>query len=57
MTPAWPLRAFLPSGRSDWPRDGHVTHAGPMGVSHRILALTLGKEVLLPLGVAAELGE
>lgn len=33
-----------------------MTHAGLMGASHRILAITLGKKVLLPLGVAAELG-
>lgn len=44
MNHGCPVRAFPATSGSDWLRNGHVTHAGPIRVSPGTLAVTLRKE-------------
>lgn len=46
MTQALPLRMPHPLGYSDWVRNKHMTHDGPIRVGSRIFAGTMGKEML-----------
>lgn len=43
MAQAWPISTFHLTGYHDWSKDGHVTQAGPMKVSLRVLGEWLRK--------------